>query len=63
MKNQELIIRLNTIDEEIGFLEEISKPDALIEEKLEELRTLRHEIEKEIHYDQVTTAPANQEGC
>ena len=63
MKNQELIIKLNTIDEEIGFLEEISKPDALIEEKLEELRTLRHEIEKEIHYDQVTTAPANQEGC
>lgn len=63
MKNQELITKLNTIDEEIGFLEEISKPDALIEEKLEELRTLRHEIEKEIHYDQVTTAPANQEGC
>ena len=63
MNNQEIIQKLNTINEEIAILEEVPFDTPYIEEKLEELRLLRHEYEKELHYEQVTTAPANQEGC
>ena len=63
MKNDQIIQRLNTINEEIAFLEEVSNQTAEIEERLENLRTLRYELERNIHYDKITTAPANQEGC
>ena len=63
MKNQEIISKLNVINEEISLLEEVPFDTPYIEEKLEELRLLRHEYEKELHYDQITTAPADQEGC
>lgn len=62
MKNQQIIQKLNDVNDEIAFLEELPS-SSLNEEKLEELRTLRYELEKELHYEQITTAPANQEGC
>ena len=63
MKNQKIIQKLDTVNEEIDFLEEITNRTSEIEEKLESLRIIRHELEKELHYEQITTAPANQEGC
>jgi len=63
MKNEKIIQKLNSINEEINFLEEVGKPTSEIEERIESLRTIRHELEKEIHYEQVTTSPADQEGC
>ena len=62
MKNQQIIQKLNDVNDEIAFLEELPS-SSLNEEKLEELRTIRYELEKELHYEQITTAPANQEGC
>ena len=56
MRNEEILIKLDLINEEIGFLEEVSNPSSLIEEKLEELRTLRYEYERRIQYDKDTTA-------
>jgi len=55
--------KLDSVNEEIAFLEEISKSTAEIEEKLETLRLIRHQLERNIHYDQITKAPADQEGC
>jgi len=55
MRNEEILTKLNHINEEIGFLEELSNPSSLIEEKLEELRTLRYEYERRIQYDKDTT--------
>ena len=55
MNIEEIRTRLDHISEEIGFLEEISNPSALIEEKLEELRTLRHEYERKLNYDKSPT--------
>ena len=55
--------RLDSVNEEIAFLEEISKRTAEIEEKLENLRLIRYQLERNIHYDKITTAPADQEGC
>jgi hypothetical protein len=55
--------KLDSVNEEIEFLEEISQPTEEIEEKLENLRLIRHQLERNIHYDQITKAPANQEGC
>ena len=63
MKNDQIIQKLDAVNEEIAFLEEVSRPTSEIEERLESLRTVRYELEKELHYDQITTAPANQEGC
>jgi 5-bromo-4-chloroindolyl phosphate hydrolysis protein len=63
MKNEQIIQRLNTINEEIAFLEEVSNQTSEIEERLENLRTLRYELERKLHYDKITTAPADQEGC
>ena len=62
MKNQQIIQKLNNVNDEIAFLEELPS-SSLNEEKIEELRTIRYELEKELHYEQITTAPANQEGC
>ena len=62
MKNQQIIQKLNDVNDEIAFLEELPR-NSLNEEKIEELRTLRYELEKELHYEQITTAPANQKGC
>ena len=63
MKNQQIIQKLDSVNEEIDFLEEVVNRTSEIEERLESLRTIRYELEKELHYDQITTAPANQEGC
>jgi len=43
--------KLDSVNEEIAFLEEISKSTAEIEEKLETLRLIRHQLERNIHYD------------
>jgi hypothetical protein len=63
MKNQQIIQKLDSVNEEIDFLEEVVNRTSEIEERLESLRTIRYELERELHYDQITTAPANQEGC
>jgi hypothetical protein len=63
MKNQQIIQKLDGVNEEIAFLEEVSNQTSEIEERLESLRTIRYELEKELHYDKITTAPADQEGC
>lgn len=60
MKNQEIIHKLNLVNEEIAFLEEISQPTAEVEEKLESLRTVRHELEKGIYYDKDATTQNDQ---
>jgi len=62
MKNQQIIQKLNDVNDEIAFLEEL-RGSSLNEEKLEELRTLRYELEKELHYEQITKTSANQESC
>ena len=46
---------LNSINEEINFLENLGNPSAIQEESLEELRTIRNEIEKELKYDKAPT--------
>ena len=63
MKNHPIIQKLDIINEEIAFLEEVSNPSVETEERLENLRTIRHELEKELHYDKITTVAADQEGC
>jgi BMFP domain-containing protein YqiC len=63
MKNQQIIQKLDSVNEEIDFLEEVVNRTSEIEERLESLRTIRYELERKLHYDQITTAPANQEGC
>ena len=63
MKNQQIIQKLDGVNEEIAFLEEVSNQTSEIEERLESLRTIRYELEKELHYDKITTAAADQEGC
>ncbi len=35
----------------------------LVEDRIENLRTLRYELERKLHYDKITKAPADQEGC
>ena len=55
MRNEEILTKLSHINEEIGFLEELSSPSSLVEEKLEELRTLRYEYERRLQYDKDTT--------
>lgn len=58
MKNKPLVpnlATLNSINEEINFLENLGNPSAVQEEALEELRTIRNEIEKELKYDKAPT--------
>ena len=52
--NQEIIKKINTIDEDLGFLEEVSARE-LVEDRIEELRSLRHELERKLHYDKDAT--------
>ena len=59
MRNEEIIQKLNTIDEDLGFLEEVTDR-LLVEDRIEELRTLRHELERKLHYDQNTTFKNDQ---
>ena len=53
--NEEIIKKINTIDEDLGFLEEVSARE-LVEDRIEELRSLRHELERKLHYDKDTTS-------
>tara|TARA_B100000424_G_scaffold249567_1_gene223592 strand:+ start:76 stop:279 length:204 start_codon:yes stop_codon:yes gene_type:complete len=54
MENQDIIQKINTIDEDLGFLEEVSKRE-LVEDRIEELRVLRHELERKLNYDKGPT--------
>jgi len=63
MTHEEIIQKLNEIDEDLGFLEEVGNKTSEVEEKIENLRMLRYEFERKLHYDKITKAPANQEGC
>jgi len=54
MKNQDIIKKINTIDEDLGFLEEVSQRE-LVEDRIEELRILRHELERKLNYDKSPT--------
>jgi len=63
MKNKPLVPKLatlNSINEEINFLENLGSYSAIQEESLEELRTIRYEIEKELKYDKVTAFKNDQ---
>ena len=55
--------KLNTINEEIYFLENLNQLTPENEEQLETLRLLRHEIEKELHYDKSSTFKIDPESC
>lgn len=59
MINQDIIKKINTIDEDLGFLEEVTDR-SLVEDRIEELRTLRHELERKLYYDKSTTFKTNQ---
>ena len=54
MKNEEIIQKLNQIDEDLGFLEEITDR-TLVEDRIEDLRILRNEYERNLNYDKSTT--------
>ena len=53
MKNEEIIQKLNQIDEDLGFLEEITDR-TLVEDRIEDLRILRNEYERNLNYDKST---------
>ena len=56
MNNSERLKKLEAVDEEIRFLEEVSMmKSAESEEKLEELRTLRYELERGLKYVKYST--------
>lgn len=59
MKNQEIIDKLNMIDEDLGFLEEVTDR-SLVEDRIEELKLLRNELERKLQYDKVGTFKADQ---
>lgn len=54
MKNEQIIRKLSEIEEDLGFLEEVSD-QTLVEDRIEELRTLRHELERKLNYDKSPT--------
>jgi len=62
MTNQEIIQKLNSIEEDLGFLEEIVDR-SLVETKIEELRLIRYELERKLNYDKTTTFEDDQAGC
>ena len=62
MTNQEIIQKLNSIEEDLGFLEEVVDR-SLVETKIEELRLIRYELERKLNYDKVTTFEDDQAGC
>ena len=47
--------KLNSINEEIFFFENLGQLTPENEEELENLRLLRHELEKGLHYEQRAT--------
>jgi hypothetical protein len=59
MKNQEIINKLNMIDEDLGFLEEVTDR-SLVEDRIEDLKLLRNELERKLQYDKVGTFKADQ---
>lgn len=59
MKNEEIIQKLNDIDEDLGFLEEVTDR-SLVEDRIEDLRILRHELERKLHYDKIPTFKNDQ---
>lgn len=62
MTNQEIIQKLNSIEEDLGFLEEVVDK-SLVETKIEELRLIRYELERKLNYDKTTTFEDDQAGC
>jgi len=62
MTNQEIIQKLNAIEEDLGFLEEVVDR-SLVETKIEELRLIRYELERKLNYDKTTTFEDDQAGC
>jgi hypothetical protein len=54
MKNEQIIQKLSEIEEDLGFLEEVAD-QTLVEDRIEELRTLRHELERKLNYDKSPT--------
>lgn len=59
MTNEQIIQKLNAIDEDLGFLEEITDR-SLVEDRIEDLRTLRYELERKLNYDKSTTFKNDQ---
>jgi hypothetical protein len=49
MTNEEIIQKLNSIDEDLTFLEEVADR-ASVEDRIEELRTIRYELESKLDY-------------
>ena len=62
MTNEQIISKLNEIEEDLGFLEEVTNR-SVVENKIEELRLIRYELERRLHYDKVTTFEDDQTGC
>lgn len=54
MKNEEIIQKLNSIDEDLGFLEEVTDR-SLVEDRIEDLRTLRYYYEQKLFYQSGNT--------
>jgi hypothetical protein len=64
MENSEILKKLESINEEINFLEQISMMKSQeSEEKLEELRTIRHELERGLNYDKYSPAKNDKTNC
>ena len=62
MTNEQIISKLNEIEEDLGFLEEVTNR-SVVENKIEELRLIRYELERRLNYDKVTTFEDDQAGC
>lgn len=61
MKNQEIISKLNSVNEEISILEELTRDNNQVEEKLEELKLIRYELEGQLRYEKNRTFEDDQE--
>jgi len=61
MKNQEIISKLNSVNEEISILEELTRDNNQVEEKLEELKLIRYELEGQLRYEKDRTFEDDQE--
>ena len=62
MTNEQIISKLNEIEEDLGFLEEVTNR-SVVENKIEELRLIRYELERKLNYDKSTTFEDDQTGC
>lgn len=56
----QILEKLNSINEEIHFLENLSCASAVQEESLEDLRNIRHELERKLNYDKSPTFKNDQ---